>query len=111
MKTTLGKLALSLVLTVIFISLILYPSSRYSFGPGNVITEKVSENGIGKVEIEIKGQRIFMNIHLEEPMTCDQALRILEISNLDIDGKTYSPVCNAINYQLLRVNYEETISI
>lgn len=111
MKSTIGKLALSLVLILVFAALLSYPASRYSYGPGSIITEKVSENGIGKVEIEIKGQRIFMNIHLDEPMSCNQVLRILEISNLDIDGKTYSPVCNVIHYYLLRVNYEETVSI
>ena len=111
MKSTIGKLALSLVLIFAFVGITAYPLAFYTYDDRAIITEKVSENGIGKVEIEIKGQQIFMNIHLDEPMSCAQALKVLEISNLDVDGKTYSPICNVINYHLLRINYEETVSI
>lgn len=111
MKSTIGRLALSLVLIFAFVALAAYPLAFNSHNDRAIITEKVNDNGIGKVEIEIKGQRIFMNIHLDEPMSCSQAMGILDISTLDVDGKTYRPVCSVINYHLLRINYEETTSI
>jgi len=111
MKHTVGKLVLSPVLIIVFIAITAYPMARYNNEYDAIITEKVNENGIGKVEIEIKGQLIYMNIYLDQPMSCKQALRLLEISDLDVDGKTYVPVCNIINYHLLRVNYEEAISV
>lgn len=111
MKSILGKLVLSLVLAFIFIALTAYPLSGYDNNRDTVFTEKVSKNGIGKVEIEIKGRQIFLNIHLDEPMSCSQAIKALEISDLDVDGKTYIPICSMINYHLLRIQYEETMSV
>jgi len=107
MKSILGKFVLSLMLAFIFIALITYPLSGYNNGRDT----KVSENSIGKVEIETKDRQIFLNIHLNKPVSCIQAIKVLKISDLSINGKIYIPICSMINYHLLRIKYEEAISI
>ena len=67
--------------------------------------------GINHLGVEFKGKAILLNIALDKPMSCKQAFDALDIGDLPLKGKIYSPVCTLVQPSLIVVTYKETTPV
>ena len=113
MRHGLGNLGLttllSIVGSVLLLNWLVNEDATKSF---LVQTSSVySESGIRKLGIEFKDNNILLNVILNKPMSCEDIFSTLDIDELPLKGKVYSPVCTTVKPDLVIVTYTEKIEI
>lgn len=73
--------------------------------------DEYKQTGIKNLGIEFKDKTILLNIALDKPMSCKQVFDALDISDLPLKGKIYSPVCTLVQPSRIVVTYKETKSV
>ena len=76
----------------------------------NILYEDI-EKDIKKISVEFDKDKIYLNIYVSKPMSCNEVTTKLQIETLPIREKNYSPSCSIVNKRLIRIVYSEKINI
>ena len=66
-----------------------------------------ADSKINQLDIEFKDNSILLNIKLNTPMSCKEIFSTLNISDLPLKDKVYSPICTTVKPELVVVTYKE----
>jgi hypothetical protein len=67
-------------------------------------------DGIKDVDVEFVNHTIYLNVYLSKPLSCAQVITGLGITTLPVNNKTFSPSCQKVDSELIRISYIETVS-
>lgn len=113
MKHAVGTLCwsagVSFVAAVIAMNWLVNEDPTESFLEPTLVAEKNRE--IRSVEFEHKNSKIFLKVHLNSPLTCDQVLTRLGITEFAVKEKSYTPVCIEVTDALVRITYLDGVRI
>lgn len=109
MKKLLGNsmvaILLSLPITVITMNWVITGSpDKFFLSPHSLAG---SVKGINKVDVEFQNRRIFLNVHLQAPMSCKKVIAELGVNPLVVEERTYVPTCSIMSEELIKITYEE----
>jgi hypothetical protein len=74
------------------------------------VVNEYKQAGISKLDIEYKNNVILLNVTLSKPMSCNKIFEALDIGDLPLKGKVYSPVCTTVNPSLIVITYKEKVT-
>lgn len=66
---------------------------------------------INKVDIEFVDNKIYLNVEINEPMSCKETILQLGITPLDIKGRTFWPSCASLGPDLIKIVYTEVSEV
>lgn len=66
-------------------------------------------NGVHKIDIRVYNRRIYVDVYLDNPKTCNDVVKILGIRPLVLRSKLFVPSCTEVNPRLIKIIYGETI--
>jgi hypothetical protein len=65
---------------------------------------------VGKIEVILDDGKIYLDIHLNSNLTCKETIELLDVKPEIINNKFYSPTCERVDEDLIRITYTEGIS-
>ncbi len=111
MKNLLGSVAttalLAFVLSVVFMNWVINDDITKSFL--NPKTLQGEAEGIQRVDIEVADRKIYLEVHLTKPQSCQAVIKNLGIGAFVLKGKVYQPSCTEVNKELIKVVYSEAV--
>ena len=66
-----------------------------------------SNASISNISLEIKNNSVQLIVELAKPMTCKEVFDALDIADLPLKGKVYSPLCTTVQQSKIIVTYKE----
>lgn len=67
--------------------------------------------GVSSLDVEYTDGKIYLNVQMIAPGTCDELVSSLKIQPITIKSRTYLPTCSKISDTLMRVTYTRSISV
>ena len=61
--------------------------------------------GITKVDTEFYDSRIYLNVHIDRPLTCNKVVNLLGVKPVTVKTKVYFPVCYNIDNKFVQIIY------
>jgi hypothetical protein len=112
MKHMLGKLGISVILSVIgSIFLVSWLMNSDIETSSFIRTDSSTNASIGKLDIEINNKNILLKVTLNQPMSCSAVFYALGITDIPLKNKIYSPTCTKVEPSLIIITYAEKITI
>lgn len=65
-------------------------------------------NGIYSVDVEMTNRKIYLDVHLEHPQSCNTVIKSLGIGPFNLRNRIYVPSCAEVSENLIKVVYIET---
>jgi hypothetical protein len=109
LRTSFFAVLLSLVLTVLTLNWIINDDITKCFL--DPVFFSVESEAISNVDVEFSNRKIFLNVHLNQPMTCKEVITLLGIESFSIKEKVYAPSCSRIDKNLVKITYGEVIQV
>jgi hypothetical protein len=109
MRRSLGNLGLATLLSVAGSILLLNWLSSDDTAKSFLVQTSAGQADpkINQLNIEFKDNSILLNVKLNAPMSCKEIFSALNISELPLKDKVYSPVCTTVKPELVVVTYKE----
>lgn len=104
-----GKAATVVALSTLFIALSLFFVNQNP-NQGLIESTALSRSGIRDLDVEYVDGKIYLNVELISPKTCDELIDSLRIRALVIKTRTYQPTCLKISDTLMRITYTQSIT-
>jgi hypothetical protein len=101
-KTKLQFLTMAL-LTIVSLSYLI------STAPNTDI--ETSMDGILEINIDIVQDSILLSIKIDKGMTCAEVIEKLNVIDLPFKNKVYKPMCEIIDYNLVKIYYKSSLTI
>jgi hypothetical protein len=98
---------LSAVCSVLLLNWLVQDDTSKSFLSPAV--NEYKQAGINHLGIEFKDNSILLNVKLDKPLSCKQVFNILDVDDLPLKGKIYSPVCTVVEPALIIITYKEKV--
>ena len=112
MRRSLGNLGLATLLSIVGSVLILNWLVNEDATKSFLVQTSVDTgSSVKQLDIEFKDSSILLNVQLNKPMSCKEVFSALDISDLPMKGKIYSPICTTVKPELVVVTYREKIMI
>ena len=61
--------------------------------------------GITKIETEFYDSRIYLNVHIDKPLTCNKIVDLLGVKPVTVKTKVYFPMCYNVNRKFVQIIY------
>lgn len=74
------------------------------------VVNEYNQAGITKLDIEYRDTVVLLNVTLSKPVSCKKIFEILDIGDLPLRGKIYSPVCTRVEPDLVVITYREKLT-
>jgi hypothetical protein len=100
---------IAMVSSVVLLNWLVNDDATKSFLTPTV--DEYKQAGINHLGIEFKDKVILLNVTLDKPMSCKQVFGLLDIGDLPLKGKVYSPVCTLVQPALVVITYKETTPV
>lgn len=71
----------------------------------------VNNAGIKSVSMKMRNESFILDVILNSPMPCQQIYSALQIKNIIIRDKVYTPECEILTPFNVRIYYKESISV
>jgi len=111
MPHTLGKTLAVATLSLVSAIVIIYAIERTDPARSLIESTALGRSGIKDLDVEYVDGKIYLNIELNTPKTCNELVDSLKIQTIVIKRRTYQPTCMKISDTLMRVTYTQSISI
>lgn len=99
----------TLILIVLITSIFL--SSFYLKAKPTPTPNLDDDNAIDQIKVEVRGNRMFLSVFLNQPQTCEQVITTLEIKRVPIKTKTYLPICTIVEKDFIKIVFEEEVMV
>ena len=106
-----GKAVTAIALSTIFLTFILVHSAQNNTSRSLIESSVLGKSGIKDLDVEYVDGKIYLNIELSTPKTCNELVDSLKIQSIVIKSRTYQPACMKISDTLMRVTYTQLISV
>ena len=107
MKNALGTLCwsacVSFVTAIVLMNWLTNEDPTKSFLRPVAMTEVSGE--IKNVEIEFFKNKIYLDVHLNSPLTCPDVVERLGITSFVVKDREYIPDCKVLSESLIRITY------
>lgn len=71
----------------------------------------VKNEAISSIDVEFSDRKIYLNVYLNQPMTCKEVITLLGIESFSLKDKIYAPSCSRIDKNLVKITYGEVIQV
>lgn len=75
------------------------------------VTTSEASGEIKNVEFEFYRNKIYLNVHLNSPLTCKEVIERLGITNFVIKDREYIPSCAVVSKSLIQITYVSGVQI
>ena len=111
MRRSLGNLGLATLLSIVGSVLILNWLVNEDATKSFLVQTSVDTgSSVKQLDIEFKDSSILLNVQLNKPMSCKEVFSALDISDLPMKGKIYSPICTVVEPARIVITYKEKIT-
>lgn len=111
MRRSLGNLGLATLLSIVGSVLILNWLVNEDATKSFLVQTSVDTgSSVKQLDIEFKDSSILLNVQLNKPMSCKEVFSALDISDLPMKGKIYSPICTVVEPARVVITYKEKIT-
>jgi hypothetical protein len=109
MRRSLGNLGLATLLSVVGSALLINWVLTDNTAKSLLVQTSASQpnSKINQLDIEFKDNSILLNVKLNNPMSCKEVFTTLNIIELPLKDKVYSPICTTVKPELVVVTYKE----
>lgn len=73
------------------------------------VSQEEKKSGIRNLDIEFRDKNVVLNIFLEKPMSCDEVFDVLDVEEIPLRGKIFTPVCTSIKPDKVVITYKEMV--
>jgi hypothetical protein len=105
--SNLFTIPLSILVTIITINWAMTGDPLKLFLTPQSLSSNVA--GIERVDVEFSNRKIFLSVHLDKPLTCNQVIKALGINQFVIKSRKYVPNCSIVNNELVKITYNEVV--
>lgn len=74
------------------------------------VSLNINNSSIRSVDIEFRNNKMNLNVHLNQPASCKQIIKVLGIQSITVRNRLYSPSCSLVDGLLMRIVYSEAVT-